>query len=982
MADIFISYSRRDEAFVQRLRGSLAEHDKDVWVDREDIGPAVEWRREIELGIEGSDIFAFVISPDALRSEACGRELAHAVAKKKRIVPLLRHEPDGVPVPDDLATRNYVLVRTDKEYEPGFTALLAAIDDLPEWAREHTRLLERAEEWEHGGRESGSLLRGEDLREAEAWLSEQAAHREPQPTPLQAEYILASRTAATRRQWIAAAAVVAGVAILAVAIVAVLQRRDAQRDREQQERIAQSRRLAAAADLQLQIDPELSILLAQRAASESPTVEAERSLRRALWVSHVELTLRGHGAWIGHAAFSPDGTRVVTASRDGRGGLWDARTGENIAWLGHDDRVSWATFSDRGDVVATASRDGTARIWDGETGEPRARLVGHRGAVTRVEFSPNGRHLVTTSTDATARIWSASTGRQLVALRGHHRWVTDAFYMDRGRTIVTGSDDGTVRVWDASSGRVKSVMPAPSRFVSALALDPSGAQILIAGGPNIDQGIASLRDPHTGGQIRALAVPGGMPFSGAYSADGRRLAIGAFDGTLSIWDPATGRRLSVLTGHTGPVTDISFNGSGGRMLTASGDTTAKLWDLDANRLAADFLGHRGWVSTAAFSPDERTILTASQDGTARIWDAARGRPSEQLNAGPAATSASFAADGSVLTVAAAHVKLWDPDTGSPEAVLPVPTSAVSDADISPDGERILTASQDGVARILDRSGQRERSLAGAVPLNSASFSPDGETVLITADEGDARLWDLTTGPARRLEGHAGDVMGGAFSPDGTLAVTAGGSDDTARVWRVATGEQLRVLRGHSSLVTSVDVGAGGELAVTGSSDNSARIWDLDTGRTRVVLKGHRDTVSAVGFSPDGRYVVTGSYDGTARVWDVATGEQLLELRRGASDTADRGAPTVPELTNILGLATATGDVASLDRIKRLLRRRPELTDVGFDPTGRRIVTIGLDGTARIYDCDVCGSLDRLLAQAPAHVTRDLTAAERRDFLEE
>ena len=294
MADIFISYSRRDEDFVQRLRESLAEHGKDVWVDREDIGPAVEWRREIELGIEGSDIFAFVISPPALQSEACGRELAHAVAKQKRIVPLLRHEPDGVPVPDDLGSRNYVLFRTDEEYAPGFAALLAAIDDLPEWAREHTRLLERAEEWEHSGRDGGSLLRGGDLREAETWLGQQAAHKEPQPTPLQAEYILASRRAATRRQWITVGSVVAGAAIVAIAIVAVLQRRDAQRDREQQEGIAQSRQLAAAADLQLQIDPELSILLAQQAASESPTVEAERALRRALWVSHIELTLRGH----------------------------------------------------------------------------------------------------------------------------------------------------------------------------------------------------------------------------------------------------------------------------------------------------------------------------------------------------------------------------------------------------------------------------------------------------------------------------------------------------------------------------------------------------------------------------------------------------------------------------------------------------------------------------------------------------------------
>ena len=102
MADVFISYSRRDEEFVERLRETLADNGKDVWVDREDIGPAVEWRREIELGIEGADIFTFVITPDALRSEPCRRELEHAVSTQKRIVPLLRHEPDGLPVPEQL----------------------------------------------------------------------------------------------------------------------------------------------------------------------------------------------------------------------------------------------------------------------------------------------------------------------------------------------------------------------------------------------------------------------------------------------------------------------------------------------------------------------------------------------------------------------------------------------------------------------------------------------------------------------------------------------------------------------------------------------------------------------------------------------------------------------------------------------------------------------------------------------------------------
>ena len=97
-----------------------------------------------------------------------------------------------------------------------------------------------------------------------------------------------------------------------------------------------------------------------------------------------------HEAWVGHAEFSPDGDRVVTASRDGRAALWDASTGEHIAWLPHQNRVAWAEFSDRGGLVATASKDGTARIWDAETGAPRAQLEGHTGVVSRVAFSLSG----------------------------------------------------------------------------------------------------------------------------------------------------------------------------------------------------------------------------------------------------------------------------------------------------------------------------------------------------------------------------------------------------------------------------------------------------------------------------------------------------------------------------------------------------------------------------------------------------------------
>ena len=66
VADLFVSYSRKDKEFVRHLVDGLVGREKEVWVDWEDIAPTAEWMSEIELGIDASDSFAFVISPDSL----------------------------------------------------------------------------------------------------------------------------------------------------------------------------------------------------------------------------------------------------------------------------------------------------------------------------------------------------------------------------------------------------------------------------------------------------------------------------------------------------------------------------------------------------------------------------------------------------------------------------------------------------------------------------------------------------------------------------------------------------------------------------------------------------------------------------------------------------------------------------------------------------------------------------------------------------
>jgi WD40 repeat protein len=115
-----------------------------------------------------------------------------------------------------------------------------------------------------------------------------------------------------------------------------------------------------------------------------------------------------HSYWVMSASFSPDGTRIVTASKDHTARIWDAQSGEPIGKpLQHDDWVMSGSFSPDGTRIVTASEDSTARIWDARSGEPIGKPLQHHGAVGSASFSPDGTRIVTASEDSTARIWDA-----------------------------------------------------------------------------------------------------------------------------------------------------------------------------------------------------------------------------------------------------------------------------------------------------------------------------------------------------------------------------------------------------------------------------------------------------------------------------------------------------------------------------------------------------------------------------------------------
>jgi len=178
---------------------------------------------------------------------------------------------------------------------------------------------------------------------------------------------------------------------------------EAERAKAQQQ-ISRSGELAAIAVSQFEADPERALLIAIRANEITRTFEAENILRKSLLSA--PMTLRGHSGGVWSAAFSPDGTKIVTASSDKTAKVWDAATGKELATLrGHTNSVTSAAFSPDGTKIVTASYEGTAKVWDAATGKELATLRGHTSVVESAAFSPDGTKIVTASWDGTARVY-------------------------------------------------------------------------------------------------------------------------------------------------------------------------------------------------------------------------------------------------------------------------------------------------------------------------------------------------------------------------------------------------------------------------------------------------------------------------------------------------------------------------------------------------------------------------------------------------
>lgn len=293
-----------------------------------------------------------------------------------------------------------------------------------------------------------------------------------------------------------------------------------------------------------------------------------------------------HRLKVNHAEFSPDGRRVVTASRDFSSRVWDARTGKPLTEsMIHRDAVRFAHFSPDGRRILTVTDDFQARLWDATTGQPTGQPMQHSQKIWSAQFSPDGRRVLTSSSDGTAQVWDAQSGLRVLKPFTHRELVRQAFFSPDGTRIVTASDDKSVQFWDAETGLATGSPFQHAEGVVSAAFSPDGKWLATGAGISV-----SIWDVDSGKLVGNPLAHSDHVMRVRFSPDGRRIFVVLSSGRMPIWDARSWEPISLTKPLTG-VISIEFSPDGQHLLTAS-DYTALLWDINSGKL----LSSPRWVA--------------------------------------------------------------------------------------------------------------------------------------------------------------------------------------------------------------------------------------------------------------------------------------------------------------------------------------------------------------------------------------------------
>jgi WD40 repeat protein len=298
------------------------------------------------------------------------------------------------------------------------------------------------------------------------------------------------------------------------------------------------------------------------------------------------------------------------------------------------------------------------------------------------------------------------------------------------------------------------------------------------------------------------------------------------------------------------------------------------------------------------------------------------------------------------------VRLWSVDTGAEQAVLTGHQLQVLSIAWHPDGEQLLsTSDQDGKLLLWNTSdtSPRETIQLGDGVIASIAYSPDSRVLGTSSVGGIVRLRDLAGGPPQQLQGTLPSSQGLAFVGDERLAALS--DQGEVVVWNLSSGAQEQSLRSGDATALCLAASDDGALLAAGSTDGTITLWNAQDGAVVQQITGMGGGIVRLALSSDGSLLAAyGREDaGAVAVWETQSGQLLHTFEHAASPTALAFVPA----SNKLAVADRSGALTFYDAragqaLGNITAEQGWFTTLAFNPNGTLAAAGGVDGIIAMY----------------------------------
>jgi len=313
-------------------------------------------------------------------------------------------------------------------------------------------------------------------------------------------------------------------------------------------------------------------------------------------------SIEAHDVPIRSANFSSDAQRLVTSSSDKTAKVWDTKTMGNLLTLHHEQGVNWAEFSPDGSRIVTATEGfkSEARLWDASSGQRLGASMRHFNAINTARFDSDGHRIVTASDDRTVRVWNGFTGEPLSAPTGLSEMARDARFSTNDAVIVAGNRSEVRSFGLTVRARFERAESAELPTRSDAGTDPA-----------LLESLRRKLSPKHSGEITSLAI----------GPQRNIVATASKDRTARLWDLRSLAPLVPPLIHNVTVNCVRFSPDGLRLVTSTArPAQVRIWEVQTGDPLSDWFDASEAVPAVQFSQDGCWIITAAPSQWKwRLW---------------------------------------------------------------------------------------------------------------------------------------------------------------------------------------------------------------------------------------------------------------------------------------------------------------------------------------------------------------------------